>query len=360
MSQEPAESNFFKDKKVLITGNTGFKGYWLEIFLLQLGAEVYGVSLGSNKNSNLKANKIKKQYYLDIVDFNILKTVFNEVKPDLVYHLAANAITLNSYEKPLETFQTTTMGTINLLEVLRLYDKKCDAIIITSDKCYENKEWIWGYRENDRLGGKDPYSASKTMCEIAVKSYFESFFSKTQQIKIATCRAGNVIGGNDWGEKRIVPDTIRAWNNKVSLKIRNPESIRPWNYVLDIIYGYLSVACNLEQKQVNGESFNFGPGQASFISVRALTKLMWEFWPERDFEPFLIESDGEGPLEHKLLKLYSDKSFNLLKWKPKIITDKSLMETVEWYIHYNRKGESVQIYSENLVKNYLNLSAQES
>lgn len=346
--------NFFKGKKILITGNTGFKGYWLSFFLIQLDAKVYGLSLNDNKSRDLNNVKITKQYYADIRNYDKIKQIFEEIKPDIVYHLAANAITLNSYENPLETFQTNTMGTVNVLEVLRSTSTSCSAIFITSDKCYENREWDWGYRENDRLGGKDPYSASKSMCEIAVRSYYESFYSKNNKIKIVTCRAGNVIGGGDWGDKRLIPDAIRKWEKKEALVVRNPNSIRPWNYILDLINGYLRVAYALEKLDINGQSFNFGPNQEAFLTVIDLINTLWKYWPNQKFTPIKIVNSNSNKFEHKLLKLYSDKSYDIFGWKPKVSIDHALLETSKWYYNCIKNPTSAMDYSEKVVADYIN------
>jgi CDP-glucose 4,6-dehydratase len=193
------------------------------------------------------------------------------------------------------------------------------------------------------------------MCEIAVKSYFESFFSKGDNIKIATCRAGNVIGGGDWGEKRLVPDAVRAWKENKTLEIRSPNSIRPWNYVLDLISGYLSLAANLDNPSITGGAFNFGPNQDAFVSVENLTRTMWEFWPNRNFEPLLLGVKNETQFEHKLLKLYSDKSFDLLHWKPKTPLDQALKETMQWYSTYLDKPFTAHSLSERIIEKYIEL-----
>ena len=255
-------NKFFKGKKVLITGHTGFKGSWLTAWLKLLGAEVFGIALDpitelSNYSvSNITKNIIDKR--IDVTDRNKLIREITDISPDIIFHLAAQPLVRDSYKFPHKTWNTNLMGTINVLESLSLIKSKCIAIFITSDKCYQNKEWLWGYRENDELGGEDPYSASKAAAENAIKSYTKSFYQNSSNISIASARAGNVIGGGDWSKDRIVVDCVKAWSMNKSVELRNPYSTRPWQHVLEPLSGYLQLAYKMHNnKELHGESFNF-------------------------------------------------------------------------------------------------------
>ncbi len=259
-------NNIFRDKKIIVTGNTGFKGAWLSTWLHQMGAKLTGISKDIPSTPSLfgelgLAGKMD-HHFNNICDLPAMKRLFRDTKPDFVFHLAAQPIVSVSYDDPIDTFQTNVIGTANILEALRSLDHPCYAVMITSDKCYDNVEWVWGYREHDALGGKDPYSASKGAAELIIKTYFHSYFNKPgSPVKLVAARAGNVIGGGDWALNRIVPDCVRAWSEKQAVKIRNPHSTRPWQHVLEPLSGYLRAAQVLaEQKTaIHGEPFNFGP-----------------------------------------------------------------------------------------------------
>jgi len=349
-------SNFFNGKKILITGNTGFKGAWLSLYLHHLGAELYGLSLESQFEASVYPTcniaGITRQFYADINDFDAVHRIIGEVRPDVVFHLAAQAITLEAFQQPLNTFQTNGMGTANVLESLRLHDYPTRIIIVTSDKCYRNNEWIWGYRENDILMGIDPYSASKSVAEIVSNSYFQSFLSKKEHIKMCRCRAGNVIGGGDWNLYRIVPDCMRAWINKEPIVIRNPESIRPWHYILDVLLGYMMAAMHLDNNEINGGAFNFGPRPKSEISVLDLVKTLWKHWGDHSFEPYLVSNERAQYSEHRYLKLNSDKARSMLGWKSLTDITSGLNATSEWYKAYLEHPEDMFDFSMNMVRNY--------
>ena len=256
--------NIYRNKKVLITGHTGFKGSWLCMWLVHLGADVYGISNKIPTNpSNYNASnigRIIKNYSFDINDSVKLNKTVKKIKPDFVFHLAAQALVKKSYNDPLDTIHTNALGTSKILEAIKSLNKSVTAVIITSDKVYFNKEIKRGYKEDDLIGGKDPYSASKGMAELAIKTYFDSFISKDKSKKLGITRAGNVIGGGDWAENRIVPDCVRAWSKKKSVIIRNPFSTRPWQHVLEPLSGYLLLGLRLNQKsKINGHAYNFGP-----------------------------------------------------------------------------------------------------
>jgi CDP-glucose 4,6-dehydratase len=235
----------YRKKKVLISGNTGFKGSWLTVWLAQLGAKVYGISNGVPTHPSLFETLNLRDYISyfegDVRDLEFVKKVFQEVKPDFIFHLAAQPLVSISYVNPIETISTNVLGTAHVLDALRSLDHRCVGVIITSDKCYDNVEWAWGYRETDTLGGKDIYSGSKGAAELIVRSYYNSFFKATYpNIKVASARAGNVIGGGDWSQDRIIPDCIRAWSSNEVVKVRSPASTRPWQHVLEPLSGYLT------------------------------------------------------------------------------------------------------------------------
>ena len=256
--------NFYKDMKILITGHTGFKGSWLSAWLSQLGAKVIGLSdrvPTDPAHYNFSRGYLDSDLRIDIKDADAVFSTINEIQPDFVFHLAAQPIVLESYKNPLNTFNTNVMGTGNVLDALRRSNHKCTAIMITSDKCYDNVEWTYGYRETDRLGGKDPYSGSKGAAELVIHSYVESFFKKPESnVSIGIGRAGNVIGGGDWAPYRIIPDYVQAWSKSKKPEIRSPFATRPWQHVLEPLSGYLSLATSLiNDNDLNGEAFNFGP-----------------------------------------------------------------------------------------------------
>lgn len=350
----------FKNKKVLITGNTGFKGSWMTLFLNSLGAKVYGVSILETrqepklKEGRIDKNCLVKQFSVDVRNYEELYACIDEVNPDYIFHLAAKAITLESFEAPLESIETNVMGTANLLEVVRRRNQECNVIIITSDKCYENKNWVWGYREIDTLAGSDPYSASKSMAEMVCRTYYKSFFETSSTIKIATCRAGNVIGGGDWSNYRIIPDCIRAWMNQETLSIRNPDAVRPWNYVLDTIWGYFLTAIALDKGTINGESFNFGPKLEDEITVLELVEGLWENWSNKDFKPCeVIQDDSNDEKEHKILKLNSDKAYRVLGWKSSVSIKEGLAQTTNWYLQYQKDPNSIGEYSRERIADFI-------
>ena len=273
----------FKNKIAIVTGHTGFKGSWLAMWLKLLGADVTGVALDPpSQPSHFEVaglTEALKDHRLDIRDSTALKHLVSQTQPDFVFHLAAQPLVRQSYLDPVETYQTNVLGTLNLLEALRPLEKPCTAVLITSDKCYDNVEWSWGYRESDRLGGSDPYSASKGAAELVIRSYVKSFFPKGGPIRIAVGRAGNVIGGGDWSENRIVPDCVQAWMHGDILKIRSPNATRPWQHVLEPLCGYLKLAQALyERKTGFDEAWNFGPGNNDVYSVQDIVKIMSEFW----------------------------------------------------------------------------------
>lgn len=333
-------ADVYKNKKVLITGNTGFKGSWLTIWLLKLGAKVYGISNEiPTAPSIFESHKLKDKidyFETDIRDLEAIKRLINKIQPDFVFHLAAQPIVSLSYGNPVDTITTNVIGTANILEALRLSNHRCDAIIITSDKCYDNVEWVWGYKETDALGGKDIYSGSKGAAEIIFKSYYHSFFKKEESnVHIVSARAGNVIGGGDWAADRIVPDCIRAWSEKKIVEIRNPNATRPWQHVLEPLSGYLDLGMHLNKnKYLSGESFNFGPRSEYSHSVIEILEDLSKHWSFKNLnEAFKITGNIKFH-EAGLLKLNCDKALFHLKWVSTLDYNKLISFTGVWYYNY--------------------------
>lgn len=347
----------FKGKKIIITGHTGFKGSWLSAWLELLGAQVIGISFDIPTQPAhckiLDSNNIEN-YKLDIRNLDSVRNLFRQQSPDYVFHLAAQSLVINSYLNPVDTWSTNLIGTVNILESLKSLTTPCVAVFITSDKCYDNQEWEWGYRENDKLGGPDPYSASKGAAELAISSYFRSFFSKNNFIKLASARAGNVIGGGDWSENRLIPDCIRAWSREESVILRNPNSTRPWQHVLEPLSGYLSLAINLNLNvQLSGKSFNFGPNDFSTKSVLELVKKMSQYWPKVKWSLENVSNDFH---ESSLLKLNCDLAHEVLNWHPKLDFENTIKMTALWYKNYYEKGElNSKEFSLNQINEYMGL-----
>lgn len=334
---------FYKGKKVLITGHTGFKGSWLAIWLHSIGAEVIGVALDpySAKDNYVLSKigeKIKADIRADIRDEKKIKTIFDQYQPEIVFHLAAQPLVRHSYEFPVETYQTNVMGTINVLEAIRATGSVRVGVMITSDKCYENKEQIWGYRENEAMGGYDPYSSSKGASEIAISSWRNSYFNPNQYDKhgksIASVRAGNVIGGGDWAKDRIIPDCIKAIETGKPIDIRSPKAIRPWQHVLDPLSGYILLAKRMwENPNRFCEGWNFGPKSDSIATVWEVASKLIEFYGSGILKD---SSDPNAYHEAMLLMLDINKAKLLLEWEPKWNIDKTFKMTVDWYKRYTK------------------------
>ena len=348
-------SNFYYGKKVLVTGHTGFKGTWLSSWLIKLGSKVYGISLKPKKISmfnqiNLE-NKIKN-YYFDISDKNKLEIKINQIKPDIIFHLAAQSLLPISVKDPYETWKTNILGTASLLGVLKGIKKKITCIIITSDKCYENKEMLWGYKETDTLGGKDPYSSSKAAAEIIFSSFVKTYVKDKKNLLIASARAGNVIGGGDYSEFRIVPDCIKAWKNNKLVHLRNPNSTRPWQFVLEPLRGYLQLAYKLNLTNViNGESFNFGPSNDQEKSVLELVKKFSDSWSKAKWKIFKHNKFNESGL----LKLNCEKAHKLLEWSPQLNFDNTVKFTSDWYRNVSLKKDKNYLLTLKQIDDYENL-----
>lgn len=350
--------DFYKDKKVFITGHTGFKGSWLAFWLAELGAEVTGYALEAEYEQSLfeqlRLNKKIHHYIGDVRDLEKLKNVFNGSKPDIVFHLAAQALVRKSYQDPLLTFSTNVMGSLNVLEAIRYTETVRSLVYITSDKCYWNNEWVWGYKENDALGGPDPYSASKACAEHVFKSYYLSYFKERKNFGCASTRAGNVIGGGDRAQDRIVPDIVRSIEQETPITLRNPHATRPWQHVLDPLNGYLQLAMHLYHNpdQFNGEAWNFGPSNQSIKTVVELTSLLKKVWHELEVK---TENNINQPHESNLLHLSIDKVQTLLKWSPKYYFEKAVLNTGEWYKRV-QAGEDPQQVTQKQIKDFMKLS----
>lgn len=337
-------NNIYKGKTVLVTGHTGFKGSWLSIWLNELGAKVIGYALDPyTLNDNfVKCNLKNKIVDIrgDIRNIEKLNDVFNTYKPEFVFHLAAQPLVRLSYEKPKETYEVNVMGTLNVLECIRKSNSVKVAVIITTDKCYENKEQIWSYRENDAMGGYDPYSSSKGCCELLISSYRNSFINPKDYKKhgksIASVRAGNVIGGGDWSKDRIIPDCIRSLINEKNIEIRNPNMVRPWQHVVEPLKGYLLLAVKMYQDGVNYCSgWNFGPNEESIVTVSKLTDLIIEKWGSGS--TVWKDASCENILhEANMLSLDCTKAKKYLNWMPKLNIEEALEFTVEWYKNYDK------------------------
>lgn len=318
---------------MIVTGDTGFKGSWLALWLSMCGAEVLGYALPpkrDNDHYNLIGLKdVIRHVDGDVRDYEGMRKVFSDFDPEIVFHLAAQALVRLSYEEPKNTFDTNVGGFVNVLEVSRSLPKVRSVICVTSDKCYLNKEWTWGYRESDELGGRDPYSASKAAAEMVFFGYMQAFFKDREDVGIASVRAGNVIGGGDWSEDRIVPDSIKALQKGEPIFLRNPSSTRPWQHVLEPLSGYMLLAAKLHAspKACSG-SWNFGPDRNAVNTVRDLAERIIFHWGEGGIE---TAAGREGPYESKLLHLNCDKAFYDLGWHPRWDFERTVAETTLWY-----------------------------
>jgi len=354
--------NIYKDKRVLVTGHTGFKGSWLTAWLLSLGAKVAGYSLSiPTEPAHIEELNIlsKIDHYLgDIKDYDNFYKVCQDFKPEFIFHLAAQPLVRDSYTDPRNTFEVNMVGTLNVLEVIRMMsDTVKVGIMITSDKCYDNVEWIYGYRENDALGGADPYSGSKGAAELIAKSYMLSFF-KDGKTRVATVRAGNVIGGGDWAKDRIVPDIVKSWSNGKPVEIRSPYSTRPWQHVLEPLSGYLNLAANLYEKdsELYNQAFNFGPDSKINKNVGELIdemKLNWTTspgWINQSTDSFMKESN--------LLKLSCDKANIQLKWFPVMGFEETIAFTVNWYVDFYQHKKDMYSVTTAQIEQYTSLAKE--
>ena len=355
--------DIYKDRRVLVTGHTGFKGSWLSTWLLDLGATVAGYSLDiPTQPSHFESLAITKKiehFTGDVLDKNALQQALKQFRPEIVFHLAAQSLVRESYKNPALTLETNAIGTLNLLDCLRGNPSSVAvAVLITSDKCYENVEWLWGYRENDRLGGNDLYSASKACAEIISNAYMKSFFEESGPC-IATTRAGNVIGGGDWANDRVIPDCVRAWSKGEPVVIRNPSSTRPWQHVLEPLSGYLALGQELFEGNLTAknQSFNFGPQIQVNQSVADLITEIARLWPDAKSE-LQQQTNSEKP-ESILLKLNCDKALQILQWKAILGFEETTSMTRKWYqSFYNQGPSSISKITSGQIQEYFEKGAQ--
>lgn len=332
--------DIYRGRKILLTGHTGFKGSWLAAWLTQLGAEVTGLALepATTPSHWSLLGGSAADITGDVRDTKLVQNVFQQVQPDIVFHLAAQALVRRSYRDPLESWSTNVMGTANILEACRTTSSVRAIVVITTDKVYENNEWPWGYREVDRLGGHDPYSASKAASELVVDSYRKSFWASEHAPLLASARAGNVIGGGDWSEDRLVPDLVRAVAAGVSLEIRSPQSTRPWQHVLDCLSGYLLLGQRLLQSdRTAAVAWNFGPAPEDNRTVAEVLKGLQTHWSQ------LTWHSAQTPQPHEANLLYLDcaKAHAQLAWRPVWTISESLAMTAHWYKHHNATGAAI-------------------
>jgi CDP-glucose 4,6-dehydratase len=342
--------NTYKSKKIFLSGHTGFKGSWMLAWLHLLGCQIKGYSLTPEHSEDLynviDGDDLCQSVIADIRDKQRLENEILDFQPDFVFHLAAQPLVRRSYNDPITTYETNVMGTAYLLEAVKKLKKPCSVILITTDKVYENKEWVYPYRENDRLGGYDPYSASKAAAELIISSYRNSFFNPdtytSHQKGIAVARAGNVIGGGDWSEDRLIPDIIKALKANEKIVVRNPNAVRPWQHVLEPIKGYLQLGAKLAEQPVKfSQAYNFGPYMADTLTVGEVVQKAIAIWGGGEIE---IQQNKLAPHEAGLLKLDINKAVNDLEWRPRLNAEQAITNTIEWYKTF-LKGEMADMKS---------------
>jgi len=343
---------FWQEKRVFITGHTGFKGSWLSLWLKELGAKLYGYSLMPPTTPNLFEGAhvkdcFEKSYIADINDYKVLMSAMQESNPEIVIHMAAQPLVRDSYDNPIYTYQTNVMGTVNFLESIKNCNNVKAALVITTDKCYENNEWYWGYREIDRLGGFDPYSSSKACAELVTAAYRQSFLS--DKVALATARAGNVIGGGDWAKDRLIPDCLKAISQNKIIEIRNFNAIRPWQHVLEALHGYLMLLEKLYYNR-NGfaESWNFGPNEEAAVNVGTIVDMLCEKLHGR----YKVQQAKTNCHEAKYLKLDCSKAYNELGWRPVMEFRQTIELIIDWYKVYTNEENMRKITLEQ-IKQYM-------
>lgn len=352
-------SNVYHGKKVLITGHTGFKGSWLTTWLLDLGAQVCGISKDiptqPSMFEELGLEKDIEHHIADVRDLETIRNIILDYKPDFLFHLAAQPIVSLSYTDPLGTISSNVMGTANVLEALRSVEHPCNAVIITSDKCYENVEWVWGYKETDAMGGKDIYSGSKGAAEVIFHAYQQSFFKDpNSKVRVATGRAGNVIGGGDWASDRIVADCMRAWSAGEQVEIRCPDATRPWQHVLEPLSGYLALGEGLvNDPAYHGEQFNFGPRAEQNHTVKDLLEDLSEYWHFSSADEAYLVTDSIPFHEAGLLKLNCDKALFHLKWEASLNYGQCIKLVSQWYYEfYHNSGRNMRDFTSSQIAEY--------
>jgi CDP-glucose 4,6-dehydratase len=360
VTSQPFNKDFFAQKKIFVTGHTGFKGSWISLWLHELGAEVTGYALAPPTNPSLfelaRVGDLLDSRIADVRDGKLLTQTILEVKPEIVIHMAAQPLVRDSYRNPVETYATNVMGTVHLLEAVRNCPSVKAVVNVTTDKCYENREWVWGYRENEPMGGFDPYSSSKGCAELVTAAYRQSYFSRHSSSQdsnppaLATGRAGNVIGGGDWASDRLIPDCIRALLKREKIHIRNPHAIRPWQHVLEPLSGYLLLAQKLYENGCNyAEGWNFGPHDDDAKPVEWIVDRICSKWG--DDAAYIIE-DGEHPHEARYLKLDCTKARSELGWQPRWNLEKAIDSTVEWTLAY-KTGKDLREVCLTQINDYL-------
>lgn len=347
--------SFWNNKRVFLTGHTGFKGSWLSLWLQQLGAKVTGYALNPPTEQNLFeiANVAHNMNSClgDIRDYNALKKALDQASPEIVIHMAAQSLVHQSYENPVDTYFINIMGTVYLLEAIRFTKNIKAVIVVTSDKCYENREWLWGYRENEPMGGYDPYSNSKGCAELVTAAYRSSFFNLDHHsnVAISTARAGNVIGGGDWAKDRLVPDIMKAFEQNHEMQIRNPSAIRPWQHVLEPLSGYLTLAEALYNFGPDfAEAWNFGPNEEESRTVTWVVETLAKYWGQKAKWKSCLETNFH---EANFLRLDISKAKSRLRWKPRLDLEQSLEMTVEWY-QKRRAGNNMRDFTLQQILNY--------
>ncbi len=359
--------NVYSGKRVLITGHTGFKGTWLTSWLLELGADVCGIS-NSIPTSPAMFEVLELESKIehnieDIRNLPSIKKIVHDFKPDFLFHLAAQAIVSTSYSDPLDTISTNVMGTANVLETLRTLENDCNAVIITSDKCYENVEWVWGYKETDPVGGRDIYSGSKGAAEVIFHAYQQSFFAKTDgNIKMATGRAGNVIGGGDWAADRIVADCMRAWSKSERVEIRCPDATRPWQHVLEPLSGYLALGQGLFENpnKNHGQQYNFGPRSEQNHTVKDLLSDLSKHWKFNSSDEAYLITDNIPFHEAGLLKLNCDKALFNLKWEANLNYSECIKFVSKWYFEFYQGKSNMLEMTRNQIGAYQNYAKEKN
>ncbi len=357
--------NRYQGKRVLVTGHTGFKGSWLCIWLKELGAEVMGYALDPpSEPNNFSASRLTEHIdhqYGDVRDYDRLISIFNNYQPEMVFHLAAQALVRPAYDDPKGTFDTNAGGTVNVLDAVRRTSSVRVVVNVTSDKCYENREWVWGYRENDPLGGHDPYSASKGCAELIFAAYLRSFFSNSasggRRIGAASCRAGNAIGGGDWGRDRLIPDCVRALNAGLHVGIRNPQAIRPWQHVLELLSGYLWLgACLWEYPEDFSGAWNFGPESEVHLTVAEVVSRFVQAWGAGEWRDL---SEPGAVHEAATLRLCCDKAAVRLGWRNSLSMERAIDMTAEWYkmFRVNHGNSNLYKFCVEQIRNYTGLAA---
>ena len=352
----------YQGKRVLVTGCTGFKGSWLSLWLNSLGAHVSGLAIGLPSQpamfDELHMRDFIDYHEGDVRDRAFVDRVITQTRPDVVFHLAAQAIVRTSYEDPVGTFATNVMGTAHVLDALRRIERPVTAVMITSDKCYENVEWLYGYRETDALGGKDPYSASKAAAEMAIRAWSHGYFSSPDSlVRVVAVRAGNVIGGGDWATARVVPDAMRAWSMAQPVVIRSPNATRPWQHVLEPLSGYLLAGARLiDGTAPSGEAFNFGPPAEQSLSVKDLLHALAAHW-DFDTEGQYLQVEPMRFHEAGLLKLNCDKALAQLQWRPSLDAKETARFTASWYRNfYQNDRASMPEHTRAQITEYVNLA----